>query len=110
MPVDKEQLLEPEIENFHACLSPDSMNEYHISEDLHDMIAGSQGIQYYIESCFRGVVRSQFSILQYLLISSQSRQLVSHIRVHIKEYISNLHMSLSIILLETWFHWKYSYT
>ena len=50
MPVDKEQLLEPETENFLACISPDSMNECHISEDLHDMIAGSQGIQDYIES------------------------------------------------------------
>jgi hypothetical protein len=77
--VDKEKLLEPEIEKSHACLSPDSMNEDHISEDLHFMIEESQGIQDYIESWFRRVIGSQCSILQYLLISSQSRQLVSHI-------------------------------
>ena len=99
MSVDKEKLLEKDIEKFHACLSPDSINEDHISEDLHDMISGSQGIQDYIESWFRAIIGSQCSILQYLLTSSQSRKLVSHILVHIKEYLSNLHMSLSIILL-----------
>jgi hypothetical protein len=61
MPVDKEQLLEPEIEKFHACLSPDSMNGDHISEDLHGMIEGSQGRQDYIESWFKTVIGSQYS-------------------------------------------------
>ena len=106
MSVGKEKLLEPEIENSHACVSLDSMNEDHIFEDLHFMIEERQGRQDYIESWFKSVIGSQCSILQYLLISSQSRQLVSHIQVHIKEYISNMHMSLAIILLHTWFHWK----
>lgn len=42
MPIDKEQLLEPEIEKFHACLSPDFMNGDHIYEDLQCMIARNQ--------------------------------------------------------------------
>jgi len=53
MPVDKEQLLEPEIEKFHVFLSPDSMNGDHISKNLHGMIEGSQGRQDYIESWFK---------------------------------------------------------
>jgi len=43
MHVNKEKLLEREIENFPAWLSPNSMNGDHIFEDLHSMIAGSQG-------------------------------------------------------------------
>ena len=86
------------------------MNEDHISEDLHFMIEERQGRQDYIESWFNSVIGFQCSIIQYLLTSSKSRQLASHIQVHIKECLSNLHMSLSIILLQTWFHWKYSYT
>ena len=84
MIIDRDQLLEPEIDKFLACLSPDYMNGDHISKDMHGMIAGRQD---YIESWFKTVIGSQYSILQYLLTSSQSRQLVSHILVHIKEYI-----------------------
>ena len=69
--VDKEKLLEPEIEKSHACLSPDSMNEDHISEDLHFMIEERQGRQDYIESWFKSVIGSQCSIIQYLLTSSK---------------------------------------
>ena len=74
------------------------------------MIEERQGRQDYIESWFHSVIGFQCSIIQYLLRSSKSRQLASHIQIHIKEFLSNLHMSLSIILLQTWFHWKYSYT
>ena len=107
MSIDKEEILEPEIENSHACLSLYSMNEDPISDF---MIEERQGRQDYIESWFNSVIGFQCSIIQHLLTSSKSRQLASHIQVHIKECLSNLHMSLSIILLQTWFHWKYSYT
>ena len=110
MSIDKEKLLELEIEKSHACLSLDSMNKDHISEDFHFMIEERQGRQDYIESWFNSVIGFQSSIIQYILTSSKSRQLASHIQVHIKGCLSNQHMSSSIILLQTWFHWKYSYT
>ena len=66
MSIDKEEILELEIEKSHACLSLDSMNEDHISEDLHFMIEERQGRQDYIESWFNSVIGFQCSIIQYL--------------------------------------------
>lgn len=63
MLIDKEQLLEPEIQKFHECISPDYLNGDKISEDFHGMIEGSQERKDYIESWFKTVVGSQYSIV-----------------------------------------------
>ncbi len=71
----------------------------------------NQGHQKYIEVWFQKINKMEHhSLLQHFLISSKSKNLVSNIQVHVKEYVLSLHMSLSITLLCTWLHWKYSYT
>jgi hypothetical protein len=79
-------MLEPEIEEFLACLSPDSMYEECISEDLHSMVMedieqGSLGNQDYIESWFKTFIEPQHSILQQFLALNPCEQLASHILV-----------------------------
>jgi hypothetical protein len=103
------------IEEFLACLSPNSMYEEHILEDLHGMVMedieqGSQGNQDYIESWFKFVIGPQHSILQQFLASYHQSSWFLISLVFIKVYFSNLNMSIFVILLCTWIHWKYSYT
>ena len=70
-----------------------------------------QGHHNYIEIWFQTVTKLQHhSLPQLCLILSKSNHLVSEIQVHVKAYISSLHIILSIILMCTWLHWKYSYT
>jgi hypothetical protein len=71
----------------------------------------NQGDKYPIETWFQIVVQPQYhSILQHLLEPYQSMQLVPHIQVSIQVYFSKLNMSMFVILLRTWLHWKFSYT
>jgi len=56
--VDEEKILEPEIEEFLASLSWDSMYKEYISKYFHGMVMedieqGSLGNEYYIESWFK---------------------------------------------------------
>ena len=73
MPIDEDKLLEPEIVEFLACLSTNSMNNDRIYEDLHGMIARSQERQDYIESWIKTIMESHDSILQYLMTLFKSR-------------------------------------
>ena len=117
-----EQPLEPEIEEFLACLSTDLVctpKTNHLEEDnmrsmeKEDMLCdlNKEEKQEYldpIEIWFQLVIRSHHSFI-YFLISS-SKQLVLHTLVCIKIYLLNLSMDIFLTLLCTWLHWKYFYT
>ena len=67
--------------------------------------------QDYIEIWFQEVIRPQYySLLQHLLMSKQVGWLVLHIQVITMITFSYMDMSMFLILLRTWLHWKSSYT
>lgn len=70
-----------------------------------------QGYQSYIETWFQTVTKlQQYSLPQPCLIHSKSDHFVSEIWIIVKACISSLHIILSLVLMCTWLHWKYSYT
>jgi hypothetical protein len=114
-----------EIEEFLSCLSSDPSciqeRNQQVLEYLHGMTKEdmetvsneqeNQGEKDPIETWFQTVVMPQYhSILQHLLAPYQSMHLVPHIQVSIQVYFSNLNMSMFVIMLRTWLHWKFSYT
>jgi hypothetical protein len=111
--ISEEQPLEPEIEEFLACLSPDpsciSGCDDQLSKELHDLTSReSQERKYYIEAWFQAVVRPQHPSI--FLASSPEEKLASHIGATIEVSFPYLDMSLLINLFRTWLHWKFSYT
>jgi hypothetical protein len=123
--VNGETPLEPEIEEFLICLSEEPLctNETsHLKEDdLQGMIEGdmqsglneevNQEHHDFIEHWFQTTTKlNHHSLLRQLFTYYHSSQLVPHVRVLIKVYCSNLNVSIFIIMLRTWLHWKYSYT
>jgi hypothetical protein len=119
-----EQPLEPEIEEFLACLSTDLVctpNTNHLEEDnlrsrvKEDMLCDlnkEEKREYLdpIERWFQIVFRSHYSFTFHYCLISSSKQLVLHTPVCIKIYLLNLSMNIFLTLLCTWLHWKYSYT
>jgi hypothetical protein len=69
----------------------------------------NQGYHDYIEHWFQTTIRlkQHHSFLQQLFASYHLKQLVPHVLVFIKVYCSNLNVSIFVILLLTWLHWKY---
>jgi hypothetical protein len=116
----REQLLRPEIEEFSTSISADPLCTSKINhpkeEDMHRMIKERIEIivdkhQDYIEIWFQEVIRRQYySLLQHLLMSKQVGWLVLHIQVITTVNFSYMYMSMFLILLCTWLHWKSSYT
>jgi hypothetical protein len=115
-----EQSLRPEIEEFSTSISLDPLCTSEINhleeEDLHSMMKESIEIivdehQDYIEIWFQEVIRPQYySLLQHLLMPKQVGWLVLHIQVITAVTFSYMDMSMFLILLRTWLHWKSSYT
>jgi hypothetical protein len=115
-----EQSLRPEIEEFSTSISTDPLCTSEINhpeeEDLHSMMKESIEItvdehQDYIEIWFQEVIRPQYySLLQHLLMPKQVGWLVLHIQVITAVTFSYMDMSMFLILLRTWLHWKSSYT
>jgi hypothetical protein len=115
----REQSLRPEIEEFTTSISLDSLCTLEINhleeEDLHIMMKESIEIivdeyQDYIEIWFQEVIRPQYySLLQYLLMPKKVGWLVLHIQVITAVTFSYMDMSMFLILLRTWLHWKSSY-
>jgi hypothetical protein len=83
---DEDQILEPEIKEFLACLSPDPLCitecDDQLSKEPYGMTTkGSQGDKDYIETWFQTVIRPQYhSIFQQFLALSPQEKLASHIR------------------------------
>ena len=112
-----------EYEN-ETCLSENILctheNNHSKEGNLHDMVEENMqisvdeqvnhGYQDYIEIWFQTTIRPQQSLLQEILTSYHSKLLVSHVLVCFKAHFSNLNVSIFLILLRTWIHWKYSYT
>jgi hypothetical protein len=97
---NQENPLEPEIEEAKEKNTHSGLNE-EVNQGHHD----------YIECWFQATVRlHHHSLLQQLFTSYYSKLLVHHVRVLIKVYYINLNVSIFMILLRTWLHWKYSYT
>jgi len=113
---DDNQTLEPEIEEFLSCLSQDPLSIHECNEqsleELYGMITKEiQGEKDHIKTWFQRVIRPPYhSIFRHFLASNLYEQLISHVQAFIKAYFSNLDMSLLIILLHKWVHWKFSYT
>jgi hypothetical protein len=115
-----EKSLRPEIEEFSTSISADPLCTSEINhleeEDLHSMMKESIEIivdehQDYIEIWFQEVIRPQYySLLQHLLMPKQVGWLVLHIQVITAVTFSYMDMSMFLILLRTWLHWKSSYT
>jgi hypothetical protein len=116
----REKSLRPEIEEFSTSISADPLCTSEINhpkeEDLHSMMKESIEItvdkhQDYIEIWFQEVIRPQYySLLQHLLMPKQVGWLVLHIQVITAVNFSYMDMSMFLILLRTWLHWKSSYT
>jgi len=119
-----EPTLEPEIEEFLISLSEDPLcvqkNNHSKEGNLHDMVEEdiqisfdkqvNQGYEDYIEIWFQTTIKPQPSLLQQFLTSHPSKLLVSHVLVCFETHFSNWNVSIFLILLRTWLHWKYSYT
>jgi hypothetical protein len=115
-----EQSLRPKIEEFSTSISADpsctSEINHREEEDLHSMMKESIEItvdehQDYIEIWFQEVIKPQYySLLQHLLMPKQVGWLVLHIQVITAVNFSYMDMSMFLILLRTWLHWKSSYT
>jgi hypothetical protein len=115
-----EKSLRPKIEEFSTSISTDPLCTSEINhpkeEDLHSMMKESIEItvdehQDYIEIWFQEVIRPQYySLLQHLLMPKQVGWLVLHIQVITAINFSYMDMSMFLILLRTWLHWKSSYT
>jgi hypothetical protein len=115
-----EQSLRPEIEEFSTSISTDPLCTSEINhpkeEDLHSTMKESIEIivdkhQDYIEIWFQEVIRPQYySLIQHLLMSKQVGWLVLHIQVITAVTFLYMDMSMFLILLRTWLHWKSSYT
>jgi hypothetical protein len=115
-----EQSLRPNIEEFSTSTSADPLCTSEINhqeeDDLHSMMKESIEIivdehQDYIEIWFQEVIRTQYySLLQHLLMPKQVGWLVLHIQVINVVTFSYMDMSMILILLHTWLHWKSSYT
>ena len=123
--LDEEQTIKSEIEKAPSWLplNPPCIQEKNQQkeEDLKVIVEedmkndpdqqNDQGHHNYIEIWFQTVTKlQQHSLLQLSLISSNSKHLITQIQVHVKTYISSLHISFSVILMCTWLHWKYYYT
>jgi hypothetical protein len=116
----REQSLRPAIEEFSTSISADPLCTLEINhpkeEDLHSMMKESIEItvdkhQDYIEIWFQEVIRPQYySLIQHLLMPKQVGWLVLHIQVITAVNFSYMDMSMFLILLRTWLHWKSSYT
>ena len=112
----EDQTLEPEIEEFLACISQAPLCiqnfEQAPQEELCVMtIKESQINKDHFKIWFQLVIRPQHhSIFQHSLASNLYDQLTFHVQTFIKVYFSNLDMSLLMILLRKWMHWKFSYT
>jgi hypothetical protein len=119
-----EKPMEPNIKESLSCLSTDTVctpKTNHIEEDnRHSMVEediqcdlNKEEKQEYsdpIEIWFQLVIRPHhYFIFHYFLISS-SKWLVLYTLVCIKIYLLNLSMDISLTLLRTWLHSKYSYT
>jgi hypothetical protein len=112
--------LRPEIEEFSTSISTDPLCTSEIKhaeeKDLHNMIKESIEItvdehQDYIETWFQEVIKPQYySLLQHLMMPKQVGWLVLHIQVITMVTFSYMDMSMFLILLRTWLHWKSSYT
>jgi hypothetical protein len=115
-----EQSLRPEIEEFSTSISTNPLCTSEINhpeeEDLNSMMKESIEIivdrhQDYIEIWFQEVIRPQYYfLLQHLLMPKQVGWLVLHIQVITAVTFSYMDMSMFLILLRTWLHWKTSYT
>jgi hypothetical protein len=115
-----EKSLRPNIEEFSTSISADPLSTSEINhpeeEDLHSMMKESIEItidehQDYIEIWFQEVIRPQYySLLQHLLMPKQKGWFVLHIQVITAVTFSYMDMSMFLILLRTWLHWKSSYT
>jgi hypothetical protein len=119
-----EKPLEPEIEEFLACLSTDpvctpktnNLEEDNLrsmeKEDMMCDLNKEEKREYLdpIERWFQLVVRSHYSFTFHYCLISSSNQLVLHTSVCIKIYLLNPSMDIFLTLLCTWLHWKYSYT
>jgi hypothetical protein len=115
-----EKSLRPEIEELSTSILADSLCTSEINhpeeEDLHSMMKESIEItvdkhQDYIEIWFQEVIKPQYySLLQHLIIPKQVSWLVLHIQVITVVTFSHADMSMFLILLRTWLHWKSYYT
>ena len=121
--LDEEKTSESEIKRASSWLAsnPPCIQEKNKQkeEDVKVMIEGDmknepdqqkdQGYQSYIEIWFQMVIKSQqYSLPRLCSIPSKSNHLFSKIRIPVKACISSLHIILSLILMCTWLHWKYS--
>jgi hypothetical protein len=115
-----EKSLRPEIEEFSTSISTNPLctleNNHPEEEDLHSTMKESIEIivdehQYYIEIWFQEVIRPQYySLLQHLQMPKQVGWLVLHIQVITTVTFLHVDMSMFLILLRTWLHWKSYYT
>jgi len=87
-----------------TCTSGDKQRNL---EDLHD----DREYMDPIESWFQMTISIHSSfIIQHFVASHQLVQLVPHVLAFSRIYFLSLKMSIIILLLCTWLHWKYSYT
>ena len=67
--------------------------------------------QDYIEHWFQITIHWKYhSHLPILFISHLSKLIISHALVHANSYILNLSMNISLYMIYTWLHWKFSFT
>ena len=117
-----EKSLEPKTKEHSICLSitftsisKTTYSELHgmAKEDVHHYLNEERDQDHhdYIEHWFQKIITSRHcSLLPQPFVSHHLQQLVIHTSVYLKVYFSNLSMNVSVYLLSTWLHWKYSHT
>ena len=81
--------------------------EEHIQSDPNEEV--NQEHYDYIELWFQKLIEMKHpSLIQQLFASYHLNQLVYHTLVYFKAFLPNLTISMFVMLLGTWLHWKYS--
>lgn len=115
--VEEEQGLEPEIEEFLACLVPLGTQENQAPN--YEDLQGTKGEEVqdnyikrdYIEDWFQSIVRPRYDyVLQLFMMMDQGKLLPLHVYTITQVPFPHKDMHEIFIMLHTWFHWKFSYT
>ena len=100
----------PSTQEIHYPIEEDLYGEAK-EEDMQHYVEMELEYHDYIEHWFQTTTPARHhSLLQKFLVLYHLQLLVFHAHIHFQVYMLNLSMNISLYLIRTWLHWKYSFT
>ena len=100
----------PSTQEIHYPIEEDLYGEAK-EEDMQHYVEIELEYHDYIENWFQtSTLARHHSLLQKFLVLYHLQLLVFHAHIHFQVYMLNLSMNISLYLIHTWLHWKYSFT